>query len=347
MIITVLISVLLFGIIIFIHELGHFLMAKKFNVTVDEFSIGMGPKLFSKLSKSGTYYSLRLLPIGGYVSMAGEDEYSNDPCALNNKPKIQRFMILISGALMNILLGLVLMLLCVSFSKNLYSNTVSAFVPADTSQAVVTEYMGLQVGDTIVKIDNNHINVRYDYLFSVMRTGNNKCTLTVMRNGEKVIIDDFVFPYITQNDTTILNPSFFIPEIKSKNILTIFHDTVFQTFTVVKMVVYSIADIVTGNFTPDAVSGPVGVVNEIHNTAKVGLLPLLFLMSMITINIGVFNLLPFPALDGGRIFFLLIELIIQRPLNRKLENFINFAGLAILFTIMILITFKDIFSLIG
>jgi regulator of sigma E protease len=113
------------------------------------------------------------------------------------------------------------------------------------------------------------------------------------------------------------------------------------------MVVYSIADIVTGNFTPDAVSGPVGVVNEIHNTAKVGLLPLLFLMSMITINIGVFNLLPFPALDGGRIFFLLIELIIQRPLNRKLENFINFAGLAILFTIMILITFKDIFSLIG
>jgi hypothetical protein len=117
---------------------------------------------------------------------------------------------------MNILLGLVLMLLCVSFSKNLYSNTVRAFVPADTSQAVVTEYMGLQVGDTIVKIDNNHINVRYDYLFSVMRTGNNKCTLTVMRNGEKVIIDDFVFPYITQNDTTILNPSFFIPEIKSK-----------------------------------------------------------------------------------------------------------------------------------
>lgn len=347
MIITVLISIILFGIIIFIHELGHFLMARRFNVTVDEFSIGMGPKLFSRRASSGTAYSLRLLPVGGYVNLAGEDDYSNDPNAINNKPKFQRFLILVSGALMNILLGLLMMLLCVSFSQNLYSNTIESFLVVTPDNSFVTEYNGLQIGDTIIKINDNHINVRYDYVFAAMRAKGNENTITVLRNGKRTVIEDFAFPTTVQNGMEIGNPSFFVPAVKSKNILTVLHDTVFQTFSVVKMVIYSVFDIISGNFSPQAVSGPVGVVSEIHETARIGLLPLLFLMSMITINIGVFNLLPFPALDGGRIFFLLIELIMGRPMNRKVESYINITGLAILFTIMILITFKDIFSLFG
>ncbi len=344
MIITVLISVILFGTIIFIHELGHFMMARRFNVSVDEFSIGMGPKIFSK-EKNGTVYSLRALPIGGYVSMAGEDEYSSDPNALHNKKKWQRFMIFASGALMNILLGFIVMLIYVSFSGNIYTNKIESFLVADDTGAYVTQYNGLHKNDEIIKINGEYINVRYDYVFAAIRSEDKACDITVLRNGKRTIVSDFKFPTFTENGEEYGNPSFFVPYIKSKNVLTVLHESFFQTVSVVKTVVYSLYDIVTGNFSPEAVSGPVGVVSEIHETVKIGLLPLMFLFCIITINIGVFNLLPFPALDGGRILFLLIEAIIRRPLNKKIETFVNLAGLAILFSAMILITFKDIFTL--
>lgn len=345
MIVTVLIAIFLFGIIIFVHELGHFLSARKFNVTVNEFSIGMGPKLFSKTAHNGTAYSLRALPIGGYVSMAGEDEYSNDPNAFNNKPKLQRLVILASGAVMNIVLGLLIMLICVTFSQNLYSNTIEQFLIKDDSGEFVTEYNGLKIGDRITKVGNEYLYVRYDYVFAAMRAGNTPQDITVVRNGNTIVIEDFTFPTAIENGIEIGNPTFFIPTIKAKNVFTVLHDTFYQTLSVVKMVLYSLFDIVSGNFTPETVSGPVGVVSEINETAKDGIRPLLFLISIITINIGVFNLLPFPALDGCRILFLLIELIIRRPLNKKIESYINYAGLLVLFSLMIIITFKDILAL--
>ena len=344
MIITILVAILLFGFIIFIHELGHFLTARYFNVTVDEFSIGMGPKIISKKSK-GILYSLRALPIGGYVSMVGEDEYSEDPNALHNKPKWQRFLILSSGAFMNLILGFIVILICVTFSGNIYSNTIERFNVVDESGSYVTEYNGLRIGDRIIAVNGERINVRYDYVFTAMRSVDKECTITVLRNGKIEFVENFIFPTAYENGIVIGNPSFFFPELKNKTFYNIVHETFFQTVSVIKMVVYSIVDIISGNFTPEAVSGPVGVVSQIHETAKIGVTPLFFLFSMITINIGVFNLLPFPALDGGRILFLLVELIIRRPINKKIESIINFAGLAILFSLMILITFKDIVSL--
>lgn len=346
MIWSIILAVLFFGIIILVHEMGHFFAARIFGVTVDEFSIGMGPELFSKQSeKSRTRYSLRALPIGGFVSMAGEDEHSDSPRALCNRPKYQRFIILFAGAFMNLVLGFLIMLVCVSFSEKLYSNEISSFLVVDENENVVTNYQGLEVGDELVAINGSKLNVRYDYLFSAMRMQDKPCSITVNRNGEKLTIENFVFPTTTENGIVYGNPSFFVPAAKDKTVLTVLHDTAGQTVSSVKMVIFSIYDLVTGKYSADAVSGPVGVVSEIHETASYGILPTLFLISLITINIGVFNLLPFPALDGGRIVFLAIEAIIRRPLNRKTESFINFMGLVILFGLMIIITFKDIISL--
>lgn len=346
MVISVLIAVLFFGFIVFLHELGHFLTARRFGVTVHEFSIGMGPKLVSKRSKkSGTVYSWRALPIGGYVSMAGEEEDSDDPNAFCNKGKLARFFILFAGAFMNLLLGFLLMLICVAFSKGLYSNTIDRFLVADENGSAVTEFRGLSVGDEIVKVGNTRLFVRYDYLFSAMRAQDKPIALTVRRNGETVMIENFSFPVTKDNGQLYGEPNFFVPKLKAKNVGVVLHDTFFQTVSVVKTVFFSLYDLLTGRFGIEAVSGPVGVVSEVSESVRYGLLSVLFLISMITINIGIFNLLPFPALDGGRIAFLIIEAVIGRKLNRRVESIVNFAGLMLLFSLMLLITFKDITTL--
>lgn len=345
MFVSVIVAILLFGMIIFLHELGHFLTARRFGVTVNEFSIGMGPEIYSKRSKDGILYSLRLLPIGGYVSMAGEDESTDDPDALCNKPKLQRFLVMFAGAFMNLLLGLILMLVYVSSSDTIYSNRIESFIVKDEAGQTVSEYQGLLPGDEIIKINDATLNVRYDYLFSAMRIKDVPCDITVIRNGEKITVNEFVFPTVTDGGELYGNPNFFIPCQRNKSIGTVLHEAFFQTISTVKMVGASLYDLITGSFSVDSVSGPVGVVSQINTSVSYGFSAVMFLAAIITINVGVFNLLPFPALDGGRIAFLLIEAIIRRPLNRKIEGAVNFIGLSILFLLMIAITFKDIINL--
>ena len=338
MAISIILAVLGFGIIILVHELGHFITARLFKVTVNEFSIGMGPKLFSK-KRNGTVYSLRALPVGGYVSMAGEEEESDDPNSFDKKSAFARFIILFSGAFMNLLLGFVLMLLCVVSSNAIYSNKIEAFLEKDAA-----EYCGLAIGDEIIAVNGDSVGTRHDYLFTSMRV-KGSCTLTVKRNGEKIDIPNFSFGQLTSDEMTVSDPSFFIPAQKEKTFFNVLYETAGRTGASVKMVFFSLIDLVSGKYSMEAVSGPVGVVNEIHESAKYGFESVVFLLALIAINIGIFNLLPFPALDGGRIFFIGIEKIIRRPINKKVETAINFAGLMILFGFMIAITFKDIFSL--
>ncbi len=346
MIPSIIIAIILFGFLIFIHELGHFLTAKHAGVGISEFSIGMGPKIFSRIGKKDNIvYSLRLFPIGGYVSMLGEDEDSRDENALCNKPKFTRFLVLVSGALMNLLLGLILMIICVSSSSSLYSNKINRFLIADKNGAAVSEYMGLHENDEILKINNTTLNIRYDYLFAGMRQADKPCTLTVLRDGQKVEIHGFVFPTSSEKGLTVGNPSFFVPAEKEKTFFSVIKESVFQTGATVKMVWLSLFDIISGRYGAQAVSGPVGVVSEIKNTISYGIIPLLFFASLLTINIGVFNLLPFPALDGGRIFFLLIEAVLKKPVNRKIESAVNFAGLVLLMALMVFVTFNDILKL--
>lgn len=343
---SVIVAILLFGLIIFIHELGHFVTAKRLGVTINEFSVGMGPKLFSKVSEDGISYSLRLLPVGGYVSMAGEDESSDDPNAFCNISKKGRFAVLFAGAFMNLLLGLVLMVIYVCSANTIYSNKIESFLVADNNGQMVSEYQGLLPGDEIVAIGKANFNVRYDYIFSAMRTKGEPCDITVIRNGEKIKITDFVLPTITEDGIVYGNPNFFIPAEKEKSFGNIIYESFFQTISAVKIVAFSLFDLVTGNFSVQSVSGPVGVVDQINTSVSYGFASVMFLAAIITINVGIFNLLPFPALDGGRIAFLAIEAIIRRPINKKIEAAVNFAGLMILFSLMIAITFKDIIQLI-
>ena len=180
----VLLGLFMFGVIIFIHELGHFVCAKAFHVAIEEFAIGMGPKILSRVGKDGVRYSLRLIPMGGFVSMVGEDEDSDNPGALCRKPVWQRMTIVAAGAIMNLLLGFVLMGFAVGFSPKLYSTTISGFNIVDETGAPVEteEFLGLRVGDTLEKIGSRSIHVRSDFVYEVMFLKNTPVDVTVRRD---------------------------------------------------------------------------------------------------------------------------------------------------------------------
>ncbi len=348
MFVYILIGILMFGFIIILHEFGHFITAKLYKVGINEFSIGMGPKLFSKKGKDNVLYSLRLLPIGGYVSMVGED---NDECddqnALYKKPLYQRFIIISAGAIMNILLGFVIMSFIVGFGPDLYSTQIERFNFGDENGNLIQmdSWQGLKVGDEIIKVGNRHIFVRSDLVYEAMSVADKPVDLTVIRDGKKLIIEDFVFPLEQSSGVTFGNANFFLPEKLSKTPLEIIKQSVFQSISVIRMIYVSLFDTLSGKYGAEAVSGPVGVVNEIKNTASYGLSAVSYLIMIITMNVGIFNLLPFPALDGGRLLFLFIELVRGKPLSPKYEGYVHFAGMIILLTFAAFVTINDIMKL--
>lgn len=354
---TILVAILFFGIIIMVHETGHFAFAKLFGVKVNEFSLGMGPKIISK-KKGETAYSWRLFPIGGFVSMEGEDEASDDERAFNNKPCWQRIIIVAAGAIINILIGLIIIavLLTVNGYKKSGSesdrlsgtNTINYFISqsqsAEQGGEVIRECGGLKSGDTFKKIDGKTVFYYEDiyYLSSRDFDGDGKCTVTVLRDGEKVEIEGV--------STDIINSNMIIVGVDTTP-LTIIKDTFKESVTICRMVYLSLFDMITGKYSVKDVSGPIGVVDYVSQTAEASkeaqdFSPLFKMMALITINIGLFNLLPVPALDGGRLLFLLIELIRRKPINPKYEAAIHGAGLALLLAFMVAISFKDIWMLI-
>ena len=339
----------MFGILIFIHEFGHFIMAKKTGVGIYEFSIGMGPTIFKRMGKDGIKYSLRLFPIGGYVSMYGEDE---DECpdkskALSEKSVGARFLVISAGAVMNILLGLLLSMGLVIFGGNIYSNKIERFNFGDEfgNPIQVEQYQGLLVGDEIIKVGSRNIFVRHDLIYEAMNLGDKKVDLIIKRDGERVTIRDFSFPTSVEKGIVFGNAGFFIPTTLKKTPLEVIKQTFCQTVAIIRMIWSSLINTVTGKYGVEAVSGPVGVVSEVKETAKYGFSSLIYMMMIISINLGVVNLLPLPALDGGRLFFLLIELLRGKPLNPKYEGIVHFIGLALLMALMIFITFNDISKL--
>lgn len=333
---TVLIAILFFGIIVMVHELGHFTFAKLFKVKVNEFSMGMGPKLFGK-KKGDTQYSVRLFPIGGFVSMEGEDEDSEDERAFNNKPCWQRIVIVVAGALVNILLGLIIVALTLSISDGLAgTNSIHSFT-VDSER--VAEYNGLKSQDEIIKIDGKQVLFYTDIGYLLSRT-DGTADFVVKRGGEKIELTDVeISPY----QITILGVD--------KTVGSVFKDTFRQSASICRMVWLSLFDMVTGKYSIKDVSGPVGVIDFVSDAAQESVKTtdftgLFTMMALITINIGLFNLLPIPALDGGRLLFLFIELIRRKPINQKYESLVHGIGMAILLLFMVAITFKDIYTLI-
>lgn len=338
----IIVAILIFGLLIFIHEGGHFLCARLFRVTINEFSIGMGPKLISKKSKkSGTEYSLRALPIGGYVSMVGEDEESTDENAFTNKPVWQRIIITVAGATVNIVAGILVMCLLVIFTSGLLpSNTVAGFITDDAS----SQKSGLAVGDTIVEIDGTPIHIGNEIVYEIMRKGIEPVDIVVMRDGNRIVLEDVVFSRETEEGITYGTMDFSIYG-EAKNFGTVVKHSFFRSVSTIKMIWESLFDLVTGRYGLEAVSGPVGVTTALGDAMSAGFGNFVYLSVVISMNLGVMNLLPLPALDGGRLVFQIIEAIRRKPLSREIEGKIHFAGIIILMIIMVLITFKDIFTL--
>ncbi len=334
-------ALLFFGVIIMIHECGHFTCAKLFKVKVNEFSLGMGPALF-KRKKGDTLYAVRLFPIGGYVAMEGEDDASEDDRAFNKKPVWQKMIIVVAGALMNLILGFILMVLLLTTSTDLIgTNTIKEFYP----DAVSSQY-GLQAGDRFVEIDGHHVWSELDLSFLMSRSQDGVFDFVVERDGEKVTLNDVHFATEQQNGITLIQYDFIIIG-EQPGFLNIVKNAFTQSASIVRMVWLSVFDLVTGRYGMSELAGPVGTVDIIADvTAQAvssgSLTNLLTIMAFITINVGVANLLPLPALDGGRFLFLAIEAVRRKPVNPKYEGYVHAAGLVLLLLLMVVVTYNDI-----
>ena len=336
----ILIAILVFGLLIFIHEGGHFLAARICKVTVNEFSIGMGPKLFSKRSKkSNTLYSLRALPIGGYVAMDGEDESSENPDAFCNKSVPKRMFIVLAGAFMNLLLGFILMFMLVFSQEFLLSTRIGAFNENSLSAEK------LMIGDEVRRVVGARVHTGDELIYEIMNEGDKPIDLVVIRDGEEVLLEDVVFPNFVDSGVTFGEIDFKVYSEEATFGNYIKH-AFYRSCSTVKMIYDSIFNLISGKYGMEAVSGPVGVTEVVGDAAKSGFSNLVYVVCVVSINLGVFNLLPIPALDGGKFAFLAVEAIIRRPINKKFEAYINFIGIVLLFGLMIFVTFKDIIKLI-
>lgn len=440
----ILIGVLLFELIIFIHEFGHFITAKKSGIKVNEFSLGMGPKIFS-FGKGETKYSLRIFPIGGFCAMEGEDEESPEPRAFNNAKVWKRMIVVIAGAVMNIILGFVLMFVVVVQQDAYFSTEVQSFPATSFSSCT-----GLQSGDVIKEINGYGISTSMDFNYpistaelktvdgstleiykedcgnnlynmavSLVQDKNNKLSdeqvgkvnellskstneivkakskedaysiyenyykkindacgikdykvekiveketrkrytadILVERNGEEKLLKNVqFFTYTTKdNSDPQVSIDFYVKPIE-KTFGSVISQTFKQTISTCKMIYASLGGLLTGKFGLKDMSGPIGIASAVTTVASESLSSgfmsavnsIIYVMMIITVNLGLFNMLPFPALDGGRFVFLIIEAIRGKSVPRKVEAIVNGIGMGLLILLMILITANDIFKLI-
>lgn len=343
---TVLIALLVFGFLIFIHEFGHYIFARIFKVTVNEFSVGMGPRLlWYDSKKTKIRYSLAMIPIGGYVAMAGENGESDDPNSFDKKPAWQRFIITAAGAAVNIIFGFVAMIFLTCLI-NIGSTTVAEFVSTDeTGFEVSSQDSGLAVGDEIIAINGDSVGIYDELSYLIMRYGHEPVTVTVIRDGERMEINNVIFPTATDSGQVVGMQDFKVYRVE-KSVGRVLSYSMRKAALIVRMVWESIYDLATGRFTVNAVSGPVGISGVIGTAARAGFSSLLYIVVLISINLGVMNLLPIPALDGGRLITIIIEMITRKKLPQKLETTINAIGLVVLLGLSVIIMIKDVIQII-
>ncbi len=348
---TVIIALLVFGFLIFIHEFGHYITARIFKVSITEFSIGMGPKLlWYDSKKTGIRYSLAMFPIGGFVAMVGESEESDDPNAFDKKPAWQRFIITAAGATVNIVAGFLAMLILVGMI-NIGGTTVGAFRTDEeltemgvTDTAVTTEG-ALMLGDTVTHVNGKRVLLADELSYEIMRQGNEPITLTVIRDGETLTLYGVVFPTLDEAGQVFGAMDFKVYAIE-KSFGNFFPIAFRKSVLVMRMCWESIIDLLTGRYTLSAVSGPVGISGAIGDAAKQGAASLLNITLLISMNLGFMNLLPIPALDGGRLITILIEMITRKRLPARVEGIINAVGLVLLLGLSFVIMIKDVVQLI-
>ena len=372
---NIVVLLLMLSILIFVHELGHFIMAKLFKVHVYEFAIGMGPLVFSFRRKNDpTLYSLRALPIGGYNSIAGESYDDDDDlpkeAKMCYKPKWQRLLILVAGVTMNFILAIIVL-----FAIGLGGVPSQDRTIASVEAGSPAEVAGLKAGDEILKLNNHKVDTWY-YLSIVSLLKNNNeyysyevkhvdgAIETINIKPLDVIQDDQGNIYtITEEDTEekIIKEHNFkegdytktkIIGIKGTDkveygILNAFKYAGKRFVTIARSMYLILGSLFTGALSLDALSGPVGMYSVVDKVGHTGFANLAYLAAYLSINLGIMNILPFPAFDGGHVLFILIELITRRRVNEKVEAICHFIGFILIFALMILITFKDVIRLIG
>lgn len=347
--IYILFAIVLFGVLVIVHEFGHFAVAKLFNVRVDEFALGMGPMLL-RCKRGETAYTLRLLPIGGFCAMAGEDEASDDPRAFTSQSAWKRALILAAGSAMNFLFG-VLVLLCV------YSSATAFRAPVISDFMDNCPYEGadaLQAGDRLLKIDGRRIYQLSD-VSDFLSRGDGTYDIVLRRDGKRVTLEDFEFvPVEYEGEETKMYGIYFgYDEATFFNTVRYSWNTAMEFGRLVWM---SLEQIVEGQVTVDDMAGPVGIVNLMTETAEAAgstsaaIMDILYLGAFIAVNLAIMNMLPIPALDGGRVFLLIvtwiIESITKKRLNPKYEGYIHALGMVLLLALMAVVMFNDIIRIV-
>ena len=342
------IAVLLFGFVIFFHELGHFLLAKAMGVKVNEFSLGMGPKLWG-FARRDTQYSLRLLPIGGYCAMEGEEEDSGSQGSFSGKPVWKRILVVVAGGLFNVVLGFGLMVIVLSQQEVFATTTISQF-----AEGSALEQAGAQVGDTIKEIDGYAVLSERDLTFALALADPEAVSMEVEREGRRVDLGTFPLHTQTLEDGSQMVTLDFYVQPEEVTVLSVLRRGVTDTLSMARMVWETLAGMVTGRFGLNDLAGPIGTAQAITQAASAGLsqsfgqavLNILTIMVMLTVNLGIVNLLPLPALDGGRLLFLVWEGITRRPVPQKYEGYVHAAGFVLLLGLMGVVAFNDIARLV-
>jgi len=345
-------AILIFGFLIAVHELGHFATAKLLGVQVNEFSIGMGPLLWSR-ERGETLYSLRALPIGGFCAMEGEDEESDNPRAFGQAKAWKKFIILAAGAAMNFLVGVLLCLALNAQSQAFITPVIVGFAEGFPLQGE----QGLLAGDRIVSINGERIYLYSDVTLLFSRSGETM-DLVVERDGRRVALNDFplVPREYTENGQTVRRYGLTFG-VEQATVGSRLKNGWLTAVDFVRLVRLSLGDLISGRAGLRDLSGPIGIVDVMTEVGQASptvwdaVYNLLYFAALIAVNLAVMNLLPLPALDGGRIFFLLLNglwlLLFRKNINPKYEGYVHMTGMALLMGLMLVVAFSDIGKLFG
>lgn len=333
----ILLAVVLFLLLIVFHEFGHFIVAKKSGIKVNEFAVGMGPLIYSK-EKGETTYSFRAIPIGGYCAMEGEDDESSDPRSFDNAPASKRFLTILAGPVANLIIA-VLVFTIVGVIGGVVTTTVDDFIENSPAQAA-----GIEKGDEILKINGQEISDFTDISkvvndFYKDKDFDKEITVIAKRNGKDL---DFAFKPKVEGENTYIG---IIPARRTPGFFEAIGLGFKETGRNIKMIFTILGRLFTGKLAFGALSGPVGVLKELGNQAQNGLASLLYFLAYISVNLAVFNLLPIPALDGSKLLTSGIEIITGKKINKKLEEKITMVGFFILLGLILVVSIKDIVNL--
>lgn len=333
----IVLAVVLFLLLIVFHEFGHFIVAKKSGIKVNEFAVGMGPLIYSK-EKGETTYSFRAIPIGGYCAMEGEDDESSDPRSFDNAPASKRFLTILAGPVANLIIA-VLVFTIVGVIGGVVTTEVSDFIEDSPAKAA-----GIEKGDEILKINDQVIDDFNDISkvvndFYKDKDFDKEITVLAKRNGKDL---DFAFKPKVDGENTYIG---IIPARRTPGFFEAIGLGFKETGRNVKMIFTILGRLFTGKLAFGALSGPVGVLKELGNQAKNGLASLLYFLAYISVNLAVFNLLPIPALDGSKLLTSGIEIITGKKINKKLEEKITMVGFFILLGLILVVSIKDIVNL--